>query len=115
MSNQPYDNTNSVSLFKNTNKEQDNHPDYSGTLNVDGTEYFVDCWMKEIRNGERAGQKFLSGKVKIKNRQGGGSQGGQQRQQPQQRSQQGNQRPQGNNQNRGNSRYDDLDGEEIPF
>ncbi len=71
-----WDNTNTISLFKNTDKQQENHPDYSGTLNVDGREFFVDCWLKEIRNGERAGQKFLSGKVKPKQQKGGGNQGG---------------------------------------
>lgn len=75
---QQYDNTNQIALFKNVNKESDNHPDYSGTLNVNGQEFFVDCWMKTIQKGERSGQKFLSGKVKPKQQrqQGGGNQGG---------------------------------------
>jgi hypothetical protein len=71
-----YDNTNQIALFKNVNKESDNHPDYSGTLNVDGREFFVDCWLKTIQKGERSGQKFLSGKVKPKQQRGGNQGGG---------------------------------------
>lgn len=67
-----YDNTNTIALFKNAQKQSDKHPDYSGTLNVGGEEFFVDCWMKESQNGK----KFLSGRVKPKKQRGGGNQGG---------------------------------------
>jgi hypothetical protein len=58
---QEYDNTNRWSLFKNDRKEKDTQPDYTGTLNVDGTEYYLDAWLKEGRKG-----KFFSGKIKQK-------------------------------------------------
>jgi hypothetical protein len=62
-----YDNTNRGALFKN-NKEggNPNWPDYRGSLNVEGKEFWVDAWLKTIENGERKGQKMVSFKVKPK-------------------------------------------------
>ena len=62
-----YDNTNRISLWKNTKKETEKHPDYTGTVNVDGVEYFVDCWKKPPTAPEQA--PVLSGKVKRKDKQ----------------------------------------------
>ena len=39
-----YDNTNRFVLFKNEKKRDDKDPDRTGTLNVDGVEYFIDGW-----------------------------------------------------------------------
>lgn len=57
-----YDNTNRGTLGKNANKKSDNHPDYSGQLNVDGTDYWLSGWLKEGRDGT----KFFSLAVKPK-------------------------------------------------
>lgn len=62
---QQYDNTNRFALFFNENKRNENGPDYSGTLNVDGVEYFIDAWQKDGRSGT-----FYSGKIKLKEKQG---------------------------------------------
>ena len=56
-----YDNTNRWTLFKNDRKDSDKHPDYSGTLNVDGVEYWIAGWIKEGKRG-----KFFSGSIKPK-------------------------------------------------
>jgi len=56
-----YDNTNRGTLGKNMNKKSDNHPDYSGQLNVDGTDYWLSGWLKEGKDG-----KFFSLAVKPK-------------------------------------------------
>jgi hypothetical protein len=48
---------NSGSLFKNDRKEQDNHPDYTGSCKIQGREYYISAWVKEGRNG---GKKFFS-------------------------------------------------------
>ena len=56
-----YDNTNRWSLFKNDRKEKDTHPDYSGTLNVDGREFWISAWLKDGAKG-----KFFSGSIKPK-------------------------------------------------
>lgn len=62
-----YDNTNRGALFDNDRKEKDSHPDMTGSINVDGVEYFLDAWEKESKGGKR----FLSVSVKRKNNQGG--------------------------------------------
>lgn len=47
---------NSGSLFKNERKTTEKHPDYSGSLNVDGVDFWVSGWIKTAKNGK----KFLS-------------------------------------------------------
>lgn len=58
-----YDNTNRGALFKNDNKEQDNHPDYKGSINVNGVEYWISSWLK---TSDKTGKKFMSLSVKQK-------------------------------------------------
>ena len=57
-----YDNTNTGALFKNDDKKTDKHPGYTGTINVDGKEYWLAGWVKE----SKAGQKYFSLAVKPK-------------------------------------------------
>lgn len=61
-----YDNTNTGILTKNDRKEQDNHPDYTGTINVHGTEFWLSAWIKTGRSGKLEGQKFMSLSVRPK-------------------------------------------------
>lgn len=58
----PYDDTNRGALFKNDDKQADNHPDYRGKINVAGTDYWLDAWIKT----SKAGNKFMSLSVKPK-------------------------------------------------
>ena len=56
-----FDKTNTFTLGKNKRKEKDTHPSHTGTINIDGVEYWLSAWIKE-HNGE----KFFSGTVKPK-------------------------------------------------
>jgi uncharacterized protein (DUF736 family) len=53
---------NSGSLFKNDRKEQDSHPDYTGSAKIDGKEFYINAWVKESKNGK----KFFSFSFKAK-------------------------------------------------
>lgn len=57
-----YDNTDRGALFRNDKKETDNHPDYKGSVNAGGVDYWVSGWIKE----SKAGAKYLSLSVKAK-------------------------------------------------
>jgi hypothetical protein len=58
-----YDNTNRGVLYRNENKQQENHPEYTGSLNVGGKEYWISGWVKESK---KDGKKFFSLSVKKK-------------------------------------------------
>jgi len=48
-----YDNTNRGSLFKNTRPPtSDKSPQYGGTVNIEGVEYYVSGWLKEGKSGK---------------------------------------------------------------
>lgn len=57
-----YDNTNTGALFKAKERATDKHPEYTGSINVGGVEYWLAGWVKE----SKAGQKFFSLAVKPK-------------------------------------------------
>jgi len=48
-----YNNTNSGALFKNEKRagKEDTDPDYTGKLDVAGTEYWLSAWLKKGKNG----------------------------------------------------------------
>ena len=59
-----YDNTNRGALFRNDDKDpnDDKDRDYNGTLNVEGTEYWLSGWVRTSKSG----RKYLSLSVKPK-------------------------------------------------
>jgi len=52
---------NSGVLFKNQRKDSDKHPDYTGNINVGGTEFWLSAWIKDGAKG-----KFMSLSIKPK-------------------------------------------------
>jgi len=57
-----FDNTNRGSLFKNEKKTEEKHPDMSGSININGTEYWISGWKKQ----SKAGTGFVSLSVRAK-------------------------------------------------
>lgn len=55
--NQQYDNTNQGAIFINKRKVSAKHADYTGTLNVEGVEYWANIWVKKAK---ASGEQFLS-------------------------------------------------------
>ena len=56
-----YDNTNRFVLFKNDKEGNEKRPDYTGSIDVDGTEYWMSAWIKDGKKG-----KFMSGQIELK-------------------------------------------------
>ncbi len=56
-----YDNNLTGVLFKNDRKEKETHPDYKGSCEVGGTEYWIAGWIKDGNKG-----KFMSLKLTAK-------------------------------------------------
>lgn len=48
-----YDDTNRGALFKNDKKESDKHPDYKGSINVGGVDYWIASWIKTSGKGTK--------------------------------------------------------------
>ena len=46
-----FDNTNRGVLFPESAKESDRHPDYTGSINVDGKDYRLAGWKKTGKSG----------------------------------------------------------------
>ena len=61
---QEFDNTNRGSIWKNDKKESNNHPDFTGSLNVVGVEYWVSAWKRKPDASEKA--PALSFSIKLK-------------------------------------------------
>lgn len=84
-----YDNTNRGAIWKNEDKEEDRHPDFKGSLNVNGEEFWVSAWKR--KEGASAKAPALSFQIKPKEEQ----------------------RPASKKPSRGGS-FDDMD-DDIPF
>ena len=56
-----YTKTGNIMLFKNGNKKEDKHPDYQGTLTMDGIEHKVSGWTRKDKNGN----PFISAQTSI--------------------------------------------------
>jgi hypothetical protein len=56
------DDRNRGTLFKNDRRTTDRDRDFSGSINVDGKDYWLSGWRKK----SKAGQPYLSLSVKVK-------------------------------------------------
>ena len=61
----PYDEKNRGAIWKNDRKETDNHPDFTGKINVEGVEYWVSAWKR--RPDEDPGRPALNFSIRPKN------------------------------------------------
>jgi hypothetical protein len=69
-----YDNANSGLLAKNDKQGNEARPDYRGSINVEGREYWLSAWIKTGRDGTKlAGQKYMSLSVQPKDASYGGA------------------------------------------
>ena len=59
-----YDNTNKGSIWKNEKKTTDKHPDFTGSLNVNGVEFWVSAWKR--KEGQSLKAPALSFAIKPK-------------------------------------------------
>lgn len=64
-----YDNNMRGVLFKNEDKDSDNHPDYKGQGEVDRKPVWISAWIKTSKKGV----KFMSLSFQFKTAQQGGS------------------------------------------
>ncbi len=70
-----YDNTNRGSIWPNDKKQSETHPDFTGSLNVGGVEYWVSAWKRKPDANPKA--PSLSFSVKPKEERGAQGHSGQ--------------------------------------
>jgi hypothetical protein len=63
-----YDNSNRGAIWPNTKKETDRHPDFTGSLDVDGVEYWVSAWKRSPDANPKAPSLRISVKRKEEQR-----------------------------------------------
>ena len=51
---QPYETTNRGVIWKNSRKQTDSDPDFTGKLDVDGVEYLVNAWRRPADGSPRS-------------------------------------------------------------
>ena len=49
-----YDNTNRGEIWKNDRKDSDRHPDFKGSINVEGRDYWLSGWLRAADANPRA-------------------------------------------------------------
>jgi hypothetical protein len=59
-----YDNSNRGAVWKNRDKTEDRHPDFKGSLNVEGREFWVSAWKR--KDGDASNKPALSFSIKLK-------------------------------------------------
>lgn len=65
-----HDNTNRGVIWGNKRKEKDTHPDFTGQINVDGVDYWLNGWKR--KEGASPNAPSMSFSVRKKDEQSGG-------------------------------------------
>ena len=102
-----YDNTDRGQIWPNRDKKTDKHPDFTGSLNIGGVEYWVSAWRKKPDANPKAPSLTFAVKPKDEAHQQGMQQARQSAPPPQQ------QAPSGSN--HGGKVAADFDSDDIPF
>ena len=62
-----YDNNLTGMLFRNDKGDNEKRPDYKGSCEVNGVQYWISGWVRTAgENSKRAGEKFISMKLEPK-------------------------------------------------
>ena len=62
-----YDNTNTGMMMRNENREHDKQPEFKGSLNVDGRDFWISAWVNTGKEGSKIeGKKYFSIKLTAK-------------------------------------------------
>lgn len=62
-----YDNTNTGMMMRNASRETDRHPEFKGSLNVEGVDYWISAWVNTGKEGSKIeGKKYFSIKLTAK-------------------------------------------------
>ena len=65
-----YDNTNSGIMARNERRDTDKHPEFTGSINVEGTDFWLSAWVNEGKpGGKLEGKKYFS--IKLTRKEGG--------------------------------------------
>jgi len=59
-----YDNTGKGALWKNDKKMTDKHPDFKGSINIEGREYWLSGWKRDPNGNPNAPALKLSAQLK---------------------------------------------------
>ena len=69
-----YDNTNSGIMARSENRKTENHPEFTGSINVEGVDFWLSAWVNEGKpGGKMEGKKYFS--IKINRKEGSSSTG----------------------------------------
>lgn len=67
-----YDNTNTGMMMRNSNRDTERHPEFTGSLNVEGVDYWLSAWVNTGKEGSKIeGKKYFSIKITLKEAKGG--------------------------------------------
>ena len=56
-----YDNTNTGMMMRNDSRETEKHPEFRGSINVGGVDYWLSAWVNEGKPGSKIeGRKYFS-------------------------------------------------------